>query len=114
QEQALAGYARENDQRIPLSDPRRNYKDTNAKPELMVALSEFWLLHGFRRESQIMVELARQPVLQPLMARLRDGGMAEAFAFALEADDPQVQSMQQNLAADLLATPEALDKTTIG
>jgi mannose-6-phosphate isomerase len=41
-------FARENKHRIPLNAPDRNYKDDNHKPELMVALGDFWLLHGFK------------------------------------------------------------------
>ena len=41
-------FARENEEGIPLDYPTRNYKDDNHKPELMVALSDFWLLHGFK------------------------------------------------------------------
>jgi mannose-6-phosphate isomerase len=48
-EQARAGYARENELGIPLDSPIRNYKDSEHKPELIVALSdEFIALCGFR------------------------------------------------------------------
>ncbi len=46
--QAEAGFRRENDAGIPLSDPRRTYPDANHKPEVHVALTDFWMLHGFR------------------------------------------------------------------
>lgn len=46
-EQAKAGWARES--ALPLDDPRRNYRDDNHKPELLVALSErFESLSGLR------------------------------------------------------------------
>lgn len=48
QEQAEEGFARENAQGIALNDPSRNYKDPNPKPELIVALTEFRALAGFR------------------------------------------------------------------
>lgn len=44
---AEEGFEKENALGIPLSAPNRNYKDDNHKPEMMVALSDFWLLHGF-------------------------------------------------------------------
>lgn len=44
---AAIGYALEEKAGIPLDAPHRNYKDQNHKPEVMVALSDFWLLHGF-------------------------------------------------------------------
>jgi mannose-6-phosphate isomerase len=40
-------FAEENSRDVPLKSAGRNYKDDNHKPELMFALSEFWLLHGF-------------------------------------------------------------------
>ena len=47
-EQAVEGFQRENAQGIALDDPRRNYKDANPKPELIVALTPFKALAGFR------------------------------------------------------------------
>ena len=48
-EVAAQEYARENASGIPLTAAHRNYKDQNHKPELMVALDDFWLLHGYNR-----------------------------------------------------------------
>ena len=46
--QAIAGFARENDAGISLTDPKRNYKDDKPKPEMIYALSEsFDALVGF-------------------------------------------------------------------
>lgn len=50
---ARKGYANENQKGIPVTAPTRNYKDQNHKPELMVALSDFWLLHGFKDEAAL-------------------------------------------------------------
>jgi mannose-6-phosphate isomerase len=47
-EAAAVAFANENALGIPLDAANRNYKDANHKPELMVALSDFWLLHGFK------------------------------------------------------------------
>jgi len=47
-EQAQEGFSRENSQNIALDDSRRNYKDPNHKPELIVALTPFRALAGFR------------------------------------------------------------------
>jgi len=45
---AEEGFKKENASGIPLTSPQRNYRDSNHKPELMVALRDFWLLHGFK------------------------------------------------------------------
>lgn len=49
--EAEEGFARENAAGLALDDPRRNYKDSNHKPELIVALTPFRGLAGFRKAS---------------------------------------------------------------
>ena len=46
--QARAGFARENRRGLPPDAPERNYRDPNHKPELLVALTRFLALKGFR------------------------------------------------------------------
>lgn len=45
---AAAGFARENAAGIPIDAPNRIYRDTSAKPEILVALTPFTALCGFR------------------------------------------------------------------
>lgn len=47
-EQARQGFARENAQKVPMDAPQRSYKDDNHKPELVVALTDFYAMAGFR------------------------------------------------------------------
>ncbi|QDZ43484.1 mannose-6-phosphate isomerase, class I [Corynebacterium sp. sy039] len=47
-QQAEEGFAKENEQDIALSAHNRNYKDDNHKPELIVALTQFHAMAGFR------------------------------------------------------------------
>ncbi|WP_019200353.1 mannose-6-phosphate isomerase, class I [Tsukamurella sp. 1534] len=47
-EQAAEGFARENAAGIPLDAPERNYRDASHKPEVVIALSRFETLAGFR------------------------------------------------------------------
>jgi len=53
QSQAQAGFARENSMGIALGASNRNYKDQNHKPEVIVALSEFEALCGFKSIEEI-------------------------------------------------------------
>lgn len=46
--QAEEGFARENAMGVALDAPNRNYKDDNHKPELIVALTDFYAMAGFR------------------------------------------------------------------
>ena len=55
--QAREGFARENQAGIPLNAPHRNYKDDNHKPEMNLALTEFWMLYGFKSIEEIKTTL---------------------------------------------------------
>lgn len=89
--QAEAGFAEENGRGVPLGDDRRNFKDANHKPELLVALTPFWGLKGFRALEEIARALRDEaPELAPLAPRLDDelaaaGGDAAARAALLRA-----------------------------
>ena len=50
---AQEGFEKENKANIPLTAFHRNFRDTNHKPELMYALTDFWLLHGFKNKKEI-------------------------------------------------------------
>jgi mannose-6-phosphate isomerase len=63
QDQARAGWARENADGIPLDAPRRNYRDMNHKPELVCALTPFLALKGFRPLDEVARGL--DPVARP-------------------------------------------------
>ena len=51
--QAQQGFLRENQMGIGLDSPTRNYRDDKHKPEIVVALSDFEALCGFRPISEI-------------------------------------------------------------
>ena len=79
-QQAEAGFAEENARGVPLGDERRNFKDPNHKPELLVALTPFWGLKGFRALENIAATLRDEaPELSPLAPRL-DAELAVAGA----------------------------------
>ncbi|MGM7669441.1 mannose-6-phosphate isomerase, class I [Microbacterium sp. A93] len=69
-DQARAGFAAEEAAGVPASAPHRNYKDDNHKPEMVVALTPFAALCGFRSAvdtatsfSRLAAVLAENPVL---------------------------------------------------
>jgi mannose-6-phosphate isomerase len=70
QRQAREGFARENAAGIGLHSADRNYRDGNHKPEVQVALSEFWMLHGFRPLDQVARTFTARPELIPVMPDL--------------------------------------------
>lgn len=64
--QAMEGYQRENAAGVPVSAPMRNYKDDNHKPELLVALTEFEAMAGFRplSETSVLFDALACPALE--------------------------------------------------
>ena len=98
--QAEKGFEAENSKGVALTDGTRTYKDRNHKPEMMIALSDFWLLHGFKTKSQILATLNARPSLQPLAEKLGTQNLAEFYADVMLAD-------QSTLANWLLPIMEA-------
>ncbi|WP_448856000.1 mannose-6-phosphate isomerase, class I [Corynebacterium camporealensis] len=78
--QAEEGFARENEQGIDLSASNRNYKDDNHKPELIVALTEFYAMAGFRPLAQTreLFDALDCPDLARYQAMLVEGEDAES------------------------------------
>ncbi|MCG9639372.1 mannose-6-phosphate isomerase, class I [Vibrio sp. Isolate34] len=52
--QAELGFAREEQAKIPLTAGHRNYKDSNHKPELVYAITEYQAMNGFREFDEIL------------------------------------------------------------
>ena len=89
-EQAEIGFAQENAAGIPLNDPKRTYKDDNHKPEMMIALSDFWLLHGFKTKAQILDTLRQRPSLAELATKLVSQNLADFYADIMLAKQEQL------------------------
>jgi phosphomannomutase len=62
-EQARAGFLREREAGIPIDARHRSYKDPRAKPELIVALTDFYAFVGFRPLAEIAAVLVEVPEL---------------------------------------------------
>ena len=78
---------------IPLNAPNRNYKDRNHKPEIMLAMSEFWLLHGFKSEAKIIETLENTAEFHVLAPLFRAEGLLGLYQFLMEMDQAQVDSL---------------------
>lgn len=83
-EQARAGFARENAEGVPAGAPNRNYRDDNHKPEMILALTPFEALCGFRPVAET------REILAHVAAAC---GSSEAGVPAL------VEELQEDLAA---------------
>lgn len=94
-QQAQTGFAKEEAAGIARNAPQRNYQDDNHKPEMMIALSEFWLLHGFADIRIIQDRLSVRPSLRPVLDIINHNNLHDAYAQLITAS-------QDNLAAWLL------------
>jgi mannose-6-phosphate isomerase len=98
--QAKEGFARENAEGISLEAGARNYKDDNHKPEIGVALTEFWMLHGFRPLEQIADTFDATPELSSLMPGFRQ-------RLAAAAHDHQARrSLLRELYSNVMTMPQ--------
>jgi len=90
--QAEIGFAAENVRGVDLKDPKRTYKDNNHKPEMMIALSDFWLLHGFKPKAEILKTLRNRPHLAPLAEKLEQQDLHAFYADIMQASQAQLES----------------------
>ncbi|MCW3086825.1 MAG: manA, partial [Sediminibacterium sp.] len=95
--EAAKGFEREEAAGIPLTAPDRNYKDKNHKPEMLVALSEFWLLHGFRQKAAIEAVLSEVPEFNVLVPFYKREGLQALYGFVMEMKQPEINALLSHL-----------------
>lgn len=103
--QAQMGFAQENAAGVPIDDPRRLYRDDWPKPEMIVALTEFHALYGFRdpHESRRMLTVFDAVDGFPgLVAPLEDPGsegIAAVLTSCLQPDEQNRRVIAGMIAA---------------
>jgi mannose-6-phosphate isomerase len=125
--QAAAGFEREERTGVLRDAPARNYRDASHKPEAGVALTDVWLLHGFRTPSAIAEALRQAPELVPLLPELTGPAPAEdverwsgrlraAFGRVMAAPQEQIDGILGPLVARMRAAADAgrLDRSDPG
>ncbi|MDT0553052.1 mannose-6-phosphate isomerase, class I [Urechidicola vernalis] len=100
--EAEKGFKKENKLGIPLRASNRNYKDDNHKPEIMVALSEFWLLHGFLTEKKLIICLNSTPELSHLIADFKNEGYRGLYKKLMEESQEVTDAVLQPLIKRVL------------
>lgn len=107
-EMAAAGFAAEEAAGIPRLAAHRNYKDRNHKPEVMVALTDFWLLHGFQTDKAIAKSLQSVPGWESLQSVFNVGGVSGLYEYVMHLPQPAVTALLQPLYDDLYRYSEQL------
>lgn len=100
--EAEKGFQKENELGIPLTAPNRNYKDDNHKPEIMVALSEFWLLHGFLTKEKLNQVLEEVPEFQSLQPVFVTEGYLGLYKKIMEESQDETNKLLQPLIDRIL------------
>jgi len=109
-QEAIDGFARENQAGIALDATDRNYRDDNHKPEIICALTPFWALNGFRPTADAvrLMEPVCPDDLKPAWKRLKDNGVDGLKPFfetmlTLSANERERASAQMLIKAKSLA-----------
>lgn len=114
--QAQAGFAAENERGIALSDNQRNYKDPSHKPEIIIALTPFYAMAGFRplARTRELFEVLDCPALDHYTAMLPHAEQPDAqqeaeslralFTTWITIPAP----FRKNLITDIMAAAERL------
>ncbi len=92
----------ENKNGIPVNAPNRNYKDKNHKPELMVALSDFWLLHGFKNEDALVAILEKNDELLFLKEIFQQKGYKGLYEEVMLMEQSGVDSILKPLVQKIV------------
>jgi len=98
---AIEGFARENAAGIPLDSPNRVYHDDNHKPELVVALSDFWLLHGFKPAEELTDTLLNVVELRELLPVFNESGYPGLYKHVMEMPQEEVNRILGPLLANI-------------
>lgn len=108
---AARGFAEEEAAGIPLDARERRFKDPHHKPELVVALTPFDALCGFRPARERTAALARAPELASVLAPADESPEAlhQALARYYAADDATVTAALQAWLDRLEASSAASD-----
>lgn len=99
-------YEKENKKGVPPAAPHRNYKDRNHKPELMVALSDFYLLHGFKPEAELEAVLGRVKELAFLLPVFKGSGYKALYEDVMTMPQEKVDEMLRPLMQTIIPAYE--------
>lgn len=113
QEQAGKGFEEENKKGIPITDPKRTYKDNNQKFEFCVALGDFWLLNSFRPKDDLINVLQEYKEFSFLLPYFEDGNYKKLYTHVMVTmSDDEINKVLDTLAMRILPLYEdnKLDK----
>ncbi|PWT95360.1 MAG: mannose-6-phosphate isomerase, class I [Bacteroidetes bacterium] len=103
-DEALKGFILENEKGIPVQASHRNYKDQNHKPEVAVALGDFWLLHGFKPQKELVKTLENIEEFNFLLPVFKNEGYyglyKKVMEFSSEETDKILAPLMKKISAE--------------
>jgi len=96
--EAVKGFEAEETAGILINSAQRNYKDKNHKPEVMIALSEFWLLHGFLQPDALKNVLKSVPEFKNLAEFFENDNYKHLYQHVMEMPQHEVNTLLTPLA----------------
>ena len=96
-ENAEKGFLKEQLAGIAIDAPHRNYNDQNHKPEVMVALSDFWLLHGFMPAIALKERLTSLAPLESLLPIFGQDDYAGLYSYFMRLDQAAADAILKPL-----------------
>jgi len=102
-ENALIGFELEQQAGIAIDASNRNYKDQNHKPEVMVALSDFWLLHGFLAPELLTECLQAYHSFHSLLPHFNGANYKRLYEFFMQLSSNDSDKILKPLMIDAIA-----------
>lgn len=99
-ENAIIGYELEEIAGISIDANNRNYKDKNHKPEVMVALSDFWLLHGFLAPELLVARLNEFNYFHPLIEQFNGSDYKRLYSHFMHLSKEKADAILKPLLTE--------------
>ncbi|MFZ9473358.1 MAG: mannose-6-phosphate isomerase, class I [Sediminibacterium sp.] len=101
---AAIGFEKEEKAGISIDASNRNYKDKNHKPEVMVALSDFWLLHGFLAPALLQKRLEDFKPLNVLVKEFANDDYKNLYQHFMQLDTAASDAILKPLLEEAMAS----------
>lgn len=93
--QALEGWEHEEESMVDPSAPHRTFRDRNHKPEIMYALSDFYLLHDFREDDEIIDVLQKIKPLAEIAREIQSEGLPRFYRTFMQQSQRKINQALQ-------------------
>lgn len=100
-QQAADGFQRENEANVSMFAAHRSFRDANHKPEMMYALSEFYLLQDFRKEDEIVADLEKIPSLKPIAEQINTDGLESFYRAYMQLEQKEINRLLRTYVREL-------------